>query len=217
MPILQSAQYSLPCMNAAANTRQRILESARDLIYSRSYSDVGVAAICQRAGVKKGSFYHFFPSKQELTLAVIDVYFVEYKEQIFAQAFAPDLPPLERLGRFVELAYRFQKEIANTLGHTLGCPFGNLAAEMSTRDESIRRKVEQVFAQLESRFAATLYEAAGRGDLGAEVDIEATAKAMFAYIEGIMLMAKTRNDPEVARQLGPAMAEIRIPKLSAAA
>ena len=204
-------------MNAASDTRQRIVESARDLIYSRSYSDVGVAAICDRAGVKKGSFYHFFPSKQELMLAVIDKFIVEFKEQIFAQAFAPDMPPLGRLRRLVELAYHFQKEIADTLGHTLGCPFGNLAAEMSTQDESIRQKVERVFAQLESRFAATLDEAAGRGDLDADVDIESTAKAMFAYIEGIMLMAKTRNDPEVIRQLGLAMAEIRIPKSRAAA
>jgi TetR/AcrR family transcriptional repressor of nem operon len=178
---------------------------------------VGVAAICDSAGVKKGSFYHFFPSKKELMLAVIDEFLVELKEQIFARAFAPDLPPLDRVRRLVELAYHFQKEIAGTLGHTLGCPFGNLAAEMSTQDESIRQKVEGVFAQLESRFAATLDEAARRGDLDADVDIESTAKAMFAYIEGIMLMAKTRNDPEVIRQLGPAMADIRIPKSSATA
>jgi len=203
-------------MNAAANTRRRILDSARDLIYSRSYLDVGVAAICERAGVKKGSFYHFFPSKQELTLAVIDEYIVEFKEQIFTQAFAPDLPPLDRLRRLVEPAYRFQKEMAVALGHTLGCPFGNLAAEMSTQDESIRQKVSQVFGRLESHFAATLYEAAGPGDLGAGVDIEESAKAMLAYLEGIMLMAKTRNDPEVVRQLGPAMAEIRILKSSTA-
>ncbi len=201
-------------MHNISDSRQRILESARDLIHSRSYSDVGVAAICDRAGVKKGSFYHFFPSKQELMLAVIDEFIDEFKEQVFTQAFASELPPLERLQRLVELAYHFQKEIADTLGHTLGCPFGNLAAEMSTQDESIRQKVELVFAQLESRFAATLDEAVGRGDMSADIDINSTAKAMFAYIEGIMLMAKTRNDPDVIQQLGPAMAEIRIRKSS---
>jgi len=199
-------------MNAAVNTRQRILESARGLIYSSSYADVGVAAICEHAGVKKGSFYHFFPSKQELTLAVIDEYILDFKQRIISRAFTPDLPPLERFGRLIELAYQFQKDMQNALGHTPGCPFGNLAAEMSTQDEPIRQKVERVFALLESSFAATLYEAGGRGELAADVDVEATAQAMLAYAEGIMLMAKTRNDPEVLRRLGPALAEMRITK-----
>ena len=54
------------------DTRQRIIAGARDLIYSRSYAAVGVAEICQQAAVNKGSFYYFFPSKQALSLAVID-------------------------------------------------------------------------------------------------------------------------------------------------
>ncbi|EGV50102.1 TetR/AcrR family transcriptional regulator [endosymbiont of Riftia pachyptila] len=76
-------------MNADRDTRRLILKSARDLIYSRSYSEVGVAAICERAGIKKGSFYHFFPSKRDLTLAVIDEFFVELKQQIFNRPLPP--------------------------------------------------------------------------------------------------------------------------------
>ncbi|NNF95750.1 MAG: TetR/AcrR family transcriptional regulator, partial [Halobacteria archaeon] len=51
------------------DTYQRIVDSAKQLMHASSYADVGVAAICEKAEVKKGSFYHFFPSKQELTLA----------------------------------------------------------------------------------------------------------------------------------------------------
>ncbi len=196
-------------MNATVDTRQRILESARDLIYARSYSDVGVAAICTAAGVKKGSFYHFFTSKQELTLAVIDEFFVEFKEQIFAEAFSPALSPLKRLKKLAELAYRFQKDIADETGHTLGCPFGNIAAEMSTQDEVLRHKVETVFSQMEGHFRDSLDAAVACGEVD-EINIPATAKAMLAYAEGIMLLAKTRNDPEVVRELMPSMADIRI-------
>ena len=66
-------------MAPSNDTKQRILASARELIYSRSYSDVGVAAICTHAGVKKGSFYHFFASKQELTLEALDTFYIRNK------------------------------------------------------------------------------------------------------------------------------------------
>ena len=198
-------------MNAAIDTRQRILESARDLIYARSYSEVGVAAICASAGVKKGSFYHFFPSKQELTLAVLDEFFVEFKEKIFADSFSEALTPLNRLKKLAELAYRFQKEIADATGHTLGCPFGNIAAEMSTQDEQLRHKVESVLGQMEDHIRATLEAAVTCGEVE-DIDVSTTAKAMLAYAEGIMLMAKTRNDPELVRELMPSMADIRIHK-----
>lgn len=196
-------------MNAAQNTRQRILESARDLIYARSYAEVGVAAICDSAGVKKGSFYHFFPSKRELTLAVIDEFLVEFKQRIFAEAFDPALSPMNRFQKLATVIYRFQKEVAETTGHILGCPFGNIAVEMSSQDEVLRRKVGTVFARMERLFRETLAAARAQGEIG-EIDIDATASAMIAYAEGLMLMAKTRNDPEMIRNLMPAMVNIRI-------
>jgi len=197
-------------MNSPTYTRQRILESARDLIYARSYGEVDVAAICDNADVKKGSFYHFFPSKRDLTLAVIDEFLIEFKEQIFAEAFSKSLPPMQRFLRLSELAYRFQKEIADETGHTLGCPFGNIALEMSTQDEVLRQKVALILSRMEELFRETLTEAIAQGEIG-EIDTAATASAMVAYAEGIMLMAKTRNDPAVLRRLMPAIADIRIP------
>jgi len=196
-------------MVPAIDTRQRILDSARALIYSRSYADVGVAAICEHAGVKKGSFYHFFPSKRDLTLAVLDTYYAEMKTELVDRAFSPKRPPLERLVRLIELAYDYQKQIAASTGHLFGCPFGNLAVELSTQDEPIRRKVAEIFAKLRADFRRTLDEAVTNGEVEA-FDIDATAEATLAYFEGVMMMAKTQNDPEVLRRLLPGMLAIRI-------
>lgn len=192
-----------------SDTRQRILESARDLIYSRSYADVGVAAICEQAQVKKGSFYHFFPSKRDLTLAVLDELLLASKEKMIADAFARDIPPMARLSRLVEAIYQFQKSIAESTGHVLGCPFGNLAVEMSTQDEPIRQKVDGIFRRIQEYIRAALQEAVGVGE-APEMDVGATTLAMFAYLEGLMLMAKTSNDPELIKRLGPALLYIRI-------
>lgn len=150
------------------------------------------------------------PSKCDLTRAVVDEFLLEFKQRLFAEAFASDIAPLRRLHRFVELAYRFQADIARETGHVLGCPFGNLALELSTQEEPIRRKVAQVFQDIEERIRSTLDEAVARRDPGG-IDVAATARAMLAYLEGVMLMAKTRNDAELIRHLGPAVAEIRIP------
>lgn len=196
-------------MHFTTDTQQRILDSARELIHSRSYADVGVAAICDHAGVKKGSFYHFFPSKRELTLTVLDQYYLEFKSRLLAQAFAADIPPLARLERFGQLAYSFQKQVLKDTGRVLGCPFGNLGSELATQDEPIRAKIEQIFADLQNGLRKVLHEAVGAGDVQ-NIDVEATAQAMLAYFEGVMLLAKTQNNVEILARLIPALANIRI-------
>ena len=196
---------------AGQETRQRLIDSARDLIYSRSYADVGVQAICNHAGVKKGSFYHFFPSKVDLTLAVLDQLYIEFKQGMIERAFANDIPPMQRFIRMADMVYHFQKEVAESTGHILGCPFGNLSTEMSTQDESIRLKINEIFDNFQQHTKDTLREAVASGDIG-DIDVDATTEAMYAYLEGVMLMAKTRNDAELIRTLAPAVADIRIPK-----
>ncbi len=59
-------------MMRKTDTRQQILDTASVLFHSRSYADVGIAAVCDQAGVSKGSFFHFFHSKRDLALAVMD-------------------------------------------------------------------------------------------------------------------------------------------------
>lgn len=196
-------------MHLNNDTQQRILDAARELIYSRSYADVGVADICEHAGVKKGSFYHFFPSKRDLTLSVIDTYYLQVKEHLVDKAFAEDIPPVARLERFGALAYEFQKQLLKDTGRVLGCPFGNLSSELATQDETIRIKLEEVFKKLQSSIRAVLREISAT-DKVHKLNIEATAQAMLAYFEGVMLMAKNQNNAEVLRQLLPAMALIRI-------
>jgi len=95
-------------------------------------------------------------------------------------------------------------------GHVFGCPFGNLAGEMSSRDEVIRARVKRIFSDLQAPIQNILEEAAAAGDLP-ELDSSATASAMVAYLEGLSLMAKTNNDPDVVRRLGPAMLSLAVP------
>lgn len=192
-----------------SDTYQRIIQSAKELIHSKSYADVGVAAICEKADVKKGSFYHFFPSKQELTVAVIDDYFADFKDGILDEAFSPRIPPLKRFEVFVERVIEMQEHLYKQTGKVYGCPFGNLAIEISTQDEVLRQKLERLFLKFQQFIREALEDAVAQGDLP-PVDIDKTSSGMLAYFEGSMLLAKTRNQPDLLRQLFPAALQIRL-------
>ncbi|MCU7933421.1 MAG: TetR/AcrR family transcriptional regulator [Candidatus Thiodiazotropha sp. (ex Dulcina madagascariensis)] len=196
-------------MNVETDTKDRILATARELFHGRSYADVGIKEICTMARVQKGSFYHFFPSKQDLAMAVIDDMANDWAHGFVAEAFDEALPPIERLDYMVDAVYYWQKAAKTIEGRMPGCLFGNLALEVSTRDEVIRAKLNAVFAKASARFHQTLEQAVEDGEIP-PLDTEATATAMLAYLEGVILLAKTRNDPEVVQILGPAIKTIRI-------
>ncbi|MEJ2610447.1 MAG: TetR/AcrR family transcriptional regulator [Candidatus Thiodiazotropha sp.] len=196
-------------MNQAFDTRARILSTARELFHGRSYADVGIKEICEIAQVQKGSFYHFFPSKQDLAMAVIDDMADDWAHGFVAEAFDRDLSPLERLDYLIDAAYYWQKAAKDLEGRMPGCLFGNLALEVSTRDEVIRARINAVFAKASTHFHETLDEAVELG-LILPLNTQSTAQAMLAYLEGVILLAKSHNDPEVVRILGPAIKALRI-------
>lgn len=191
------------------DTRENILDTAATLFHSRSYASVGIAEICASAQVSKGSFFHFFPSKRDLATAVVDLFRRRIDEAILAKCFSPKLPPLARLDRFVNELYIFQRAQAADLGHVPGCPFGNLAMEQATQDELLRKKVDGCLSSVAKHIQTALTEAVISGEFP-PVDTRATAEAMLAYVEGIQLLAKARNDPELIRRLGPALKSIQL-------
>ena len=98
---------------------------------------MGVNELCEHAGVKKGSFYHFFPSKRDLTTAALDEVARWYERDIYKPAFATDLPPIERIQRLFQLVYEYHASLTESAGRMGGCHFGNLAIELSTQDDVI--------------------------------------------------------------------------------
>lgn len=110
----------------------------------------------------------------------------------------------------LDMEYRHHSAVKDKTGHVFGCPFGNLAGEMSSQDEVIRERVKSIFRDLEAPFEAILQEAVETGELS-PLDTRATASAMVAYLEGLTLMAKTHNDPDIVKQLGPAMLGLAVP------
>jgi TetR/AcrR family transcriptional repressor of nem operon len=186
-------------MGRTSDTRVRLLETAMELMYARGYTAVGVQEICARAHVNKGSFYYFFPSKRALALAVIDIY-GQRMRTLWEEALAADCAPLERLQQMFERTHDRHRALMATNGQVYGCPIGNLALELSCQDESIRQRLGEMFTGWTDAIERVLHEAVTTGDLPA-IDTAITAQTVVAYFEGVMMLAKTQNDPSVLTRL----------------
>ena len=189
-------------MGRTSDAKQRLVAAMADLVHQRGYRSVSVDEVCAAAGVRKGSFYHFFPSKRDLMLAALDQHWEAGRDHFLTVAFGKDVPPLRRVERFLTMVARVEAANKKSGGHVLGCPFGNVAAEMSTAEPRLAKRANGAFCGFATFVRDALREAQAAGDLSRQVDAEEAADAIVAYFEGLALLAKTRNDPAVIRRLG---------------
>src|SRR5213592_347381 len=97
-------------MGRVSDAKQRLMEAVRELIWSGSYGTTTIDQICEKAGVKKGSFYYFFDSKSELAAEAFDESWKARRAELDAM-FSPTVPPLERLQKYFDFGYDFQRGI----------------------------------------------------------------------------------------------------------
>src|SRR3979409_594821 len=97
-------------MGRVSDAKQRLMDAVSELIWTGSYGSTTIDQICEKAGVKKGSFYYFFDSKADLAEMALTGS-LEQKPPELDSIFSPTIPPLERLQRYFEFNYKFQSEM----------------------------------------------------------------------------------------------------------
>lgn len=199
-------------MGRTSDARERIVRAAARLFLTRSYHAVGVDELCAAADVRKGSFYHYFPSKSELAKAVIDLHVEAFWVRLDDDENAS---PAARLHAAADAIGKIQMGFESRFGRAVGCPFGNLAAELATTDEDLRRHVAAVFAELERRLAVVCHQATEDGLLRPGADPDRVAHALVAQYQGMILLAKVSTSS--AAELAPALHELIAANLSEAA
>lgn len=197
-------------MGRTSDAKEKIIESAIELIGSRSYNAVGVQELCEHAGVKKGSFYHFFPSKSELTIEALDQMWSTFKSEMLDPVYSSDVSAKEKFQTLLNKANDYQTAAKECKGCVTGCGIGNLALELSTQDEAIRLKIEDIFREWARYFENLIIDSINEGDLPPDTDPNSTAQAILAYIEGLALLGKTFNDPSVTSRLGEGIMQLCI-------
>ncbi len=186
-------------MGRVSDTKQRLIAAISDLMWETSYSAVTVDAICERARVKKGSFYYFFHSKADIAVQAVTALWAARRPELDA-VFSPVNPPLQRLTRYFESVYEIQKERKARCGRVLGCPYFTLGAEAGALDEKVLVEVRAILNSYAKYFESAIREAQADG-LVSVADPQASARCIFALYEGSVTRARIQNDPELLREL----------------
>lgn len=180
-------------------TRTRLVQTMLNLIWSSSYHAVSVDDICKAAGAKKGSFYHFFPSKSALVYEVFSQEWETCRAEM-DEVFSASRPALERFRLLGEVTIAEQIEKQVELGYICGCPFITIGSELATQDEQLRARVEAIFAGHVRYVESTLRDAIAEGAIPASTEVETKAKEINNFLIGALLTARIRNSLEPLEQ-----------------
>jgi TetR/AcrR family transcriptional repressor of nem operon len=184
-------------MARVTNTRKNILEAAHRLIWENSYSTVSVNDICSMAGIRKGSFYHFFPSKEDLAVAAMEEHWQNMQpdlERVFCSG--NDLKGI--ITEFSNKAYEGQKDKFQKIGKVCGCPYASLGAEISNNEENIRKHTMQKINEFIGYFEIALKNASEKGEIERN-DVNEKAEEMYSFMIGVLVNARIQNNLEIIK------------------
>ncbi|HWK43918.1 MAG TPA: TetR family transcriptional regulator C-terminal domain-containing protein [Stellaceae bacterium] len=174
------------------SNREKILTEGLRVVHERGFGGASVRDIVQAAGVPQGSFTNHFESKEAFGLEVIDLYFANSLKVIRETLRNDALPPLQRLGAYIDVG----KNRLNRDGMRNGCLFGNFTAEASDHSEIIRHRLVEIFAEVQRSVAYCLRAAMEAGELPPDFDCDEVAGFVVSSLQGANLLAKAQRNPE---------------------
>ena len=173
-----------------SDTRQHILATGRSLVAQHGYTGVGLSGLLTQAGVPKGSFYHFFPSKEAFGCALLDSFVESYAEDLGDTLNAPGLPARDRL-----FAY-FDHWRANQTGPAFErrCLVVKLSAEVADLSPGMRAVLDRGVSAIVARLAAVIREGEADGSLPAAPAPGTLATTLYQIWLGASLMGALSRD-----------------------
>jgi len=168
-------------------TRDRLIFAAMKLFGEKGYLSTSVQDILREAGANAGSLYHAFPTKQDVLVAVLDMYRQGIVPMLLTPAWQGIDDPIEKV--FALLAsYRQALEISDCL---YGCPIGSIALELHEPDPPVRELLSVNFDGWVSHVEGCFVEAGDR--LPADVDRHMLAILTLNVMEGGVMQSRTHR------------------------
>lgn len=169
------------------NNRQRIVEAADQLFYTRGYNQTSFRDISDVTGIPRGNFYYYFKTKDEILGAVVDSRLSGFREMLNACEKASS-EPRQRILCFTDMMSASEDNIVKT-----GCPVGTLSSELAKDDDSFQDIARAVFTLIH-KWLAEQFTAMGFSDVNDK------AMDLLARMQGITVMACAFNDRDFLRK-----------------
>ncbi|MRX08299.1 TetR family transcriptional regulator [Pseudoduganella sp. FT25W] len=178
-------------MNTATTTepidvRENILATGQRIMAGKGFSAVGLNEILTGAGVPKGSFYHYFGSKDAFGEALLDSYFVDYLADLDRTLAQPGMTMAQRLMHYFQV-WQDTQSFLDCQGKCLAV---KLAAEVADLSEAMRLSLKRGTAGIVSRLAAAIETGVAEGSLTIDADADSTASSLYQLWLGASVMVK---------------------------
>ncbi len=173
-------------MNKASSTRDRVLEVGLRQLRLAGYNATGVKDVLDLAGVPKGSFYHYFTSKEAFAGELIEKYAEAEIERVHRILGDLTIAPLKRLRSYFE-------DLSTTNGihaEVSGCLIGSMSLEVAGQNEILQVQLRSLFEVWQQAIADVLHEAVKRGDLDGTLKPTTLAEFLLSSYEGALVRMK---------------------------
>ncbi|MBL7002722.1 MAG: TetR/AcrR family transcriptional regulator [Gammaproteobacteria bacterium] len=176
-----------------SETKATLIRSGIEVLTEKGYSAAGIDEILKQVSIPKGSFYHYFGSKEAFGIELIKNYSAFFTHKLNKHLNKQStLLPIQRLNAFLDDA----KNGMERYHYKRGCLIGNLGQEMSALPQSFREQLKTVFEDWQSIIEALLKEAQLSNQISAKVDCKQSAYLFWIGWEGAVLRAKLEQTPD---------------------
>jgi TetR/AcrR family transcriptional repressor of nem operon len=173
-------------VNESSATRDSILAVGQKLMAAKGFSSVGLSEILTSSGVPKGSFYHYFASKESFGEALLDMYFNDYLAEMDSTLSQPGLTSAQRLTTYLT-QWQENQSFLDCQGKCLAVKLG---AEVADLSEAMRLSLQRGTESIVSRLTNALEAGVSDGSLTIEGDAHQVAQNVYQLWMGASLMAK---------------------------
>lgn len=172
------------------NTRQKLIKSGAKAMLAKSYHAVGIQEILTDVDVPKGSFYHYFDSKEAFGVAIIEYYGEQLANAIQKSVTNQTISPRQRIvAYFVSIRNYY---VANGFGS--GCLVAKLATEVANPSSDMRNALKREFDKWIGLFAECIREGQKGGEIVSEHSAEAMAEFLYTSWEGALVRMQVNSD-----------------------
>lgn len=179
-------------MSTPIDTRQKLMQTATDLIWESNYDNVGIAEICKQAGVTKGAFYHHFTSKADLFVSACANDWERVRKNM-DEVLSPRHTAIQQLEKVIGLLLQKQKNSEGEV-HICGCPFFTAGAQAGCEEVEVRSAARDMSENGILYYTALARNLQAEGCLNRTVDPGQTGRLMLQFVQGLLMHGRVYQD-----------------------